>query len=189
MARPRSSSSTAVVTASRNQRSWATRITPASIVSSSSSSHSIVSMSRWLVGSSSRACLAERRARGRARLGSALRRRSSRAAARAPRRRSPGWAPRGRSLPPVVAAGVLEPSLRAGVAGERAVVVGAGGHQLFELAQLGSSAARSAVPPEHVVAQRHLDWCAGGRWSCSAMRMPRRRKLAAVEGELACERP
>src|SRR6202035_2892006 len=39
--RPRSSSSTAVVTASRNQRSWATTITPASIVRSSSSSHSI----------------------------------------------------------------------------------------------------------------------------------------------------
>ena len=51
--RPRSSSSTAVVTASRNQRSCATRITAASIVRSICSSHSSDSMSRWFVGSSS----------------------------------------------------------------------------------------------------------------------------------------
>ena len=50
---PLSSSSTAVVTASRNQRSCATRITAASIVRSISSSHSSDSMSRWFVGSSS----------------------------------------------------------------------------------------------------------------------------------------
>ena len=51
--RPLSSSSTAVVTASRNQRSCATRMTAASIVFSIASSHSSDSMSRWFVGSSS----------------------------------------------------------------------------------------------------------------------------------------
>ena len=51
---PPSSSSTEVATDSRNQRSCATRMTAASIVASSCSSHSIEAMSRWLVGSSSR---------------------------------------------------------------------------------------------------------------------------------------
>ena len=51
--RPASSSSTAVVTASRNQRSCATRITAASSSTSGSrSSHSRLATSRWLVGSS-----------------------------------------------------------------------------------------------------------------------------------------
>src|SRR5256885_456225 len=50
--RPASSSSTAVVTASRNQRSCATRMTAASRDSSSCSSHSRFSTSRWFVGSS-----------------------------------------------------------------------------------------------------------------------------------------
>ena len=52
-ARPASSSSTAVPTVSRNQRSWATRTMAASSSSSACSSHSSDSMSRWLVGSSS----------------------------------------------------------------------------------------------------------------------------------------
>ena len=52
-ARPASSSSTAVPTASRNQRSWATSTTAASSVCRCPSSHSSDSMSRWLVGSSS----------------------------------------------------------------------------------------------------------------------------------------
>ena len=51
--RPASSSSTAVVTASRNQRSWATRMTAASSDCSSCSSHSRFATSRWFVGSSS----------------------------------------------------------------------------------------------------------------------------------------
>ena len=50
---PPSSSSTAVATASRNQRSWATRITAASSDVSVSSSHSRLRTSRWFVGSSS----------------------------------------------------------------------------------------------------------------------------------------
>ena len=49
---PASSSSTAVVTASRNHRSWATRITAASSDWSSRSSHSRLATSRWFVGSS-----------------------------------------------------------------------------------------------------------------------------------------
>ena len=52
--RPASSSRTAVVVASRNQRSCATRMTAASIDWSVSSSHSMLLTSRWLVGSSSR---------------------------------------------------------------------------------------------------------------------------------------
>ena len=52
-ARPASSSSTDVPTASRNQRSWATSTTAASSVCRCASSHSSDSMSRWLVGSSS----------------------------------------------------------------------------------------------------------------------------------------
>src|SRR5437764_8827 len=52
--RPPSSSSVAVVTASRNQRSWATRITAASSDASSRSSHSRFATSRWFVGSSRR---------------------------------------------------------------------------------------------------------------------------------------
>ena len=50
--RPASSSSTAVVTASRNQRSCATRMTAASSAASSRSSHSRFATSRWFVGSS-----------------------------------------------------------------------------------------------------------------------------------------
>ena len=51
--RPASSSSTAVPTASRNQRSWATSTIAASSDCSVFSSHSSDSMSRWFVGSSS----------------------------------------------------------------------------------------------------------------------------------------
>ncbi len=51
-ARPASSSSTEVPTASRNQRSCATRTIEASSVCRCVSSHSSDSMSRWLVGSS-----------------------------------------------------------------------------------------------------------------------------------------
>ena len=54
VARPASSSSVAFVTASRNQRSWATITQAASSEASSRSSHSRLATSRWFVGSSSR---------------------------------------------------------------------------------------------------------------------------------------
>ncbi len=85
--RPRSSSSTAVVTASRNQRSWATRITAASIVAGASAR--ATRSSRCRGGSSARrgaAGRAARRARARARRASARRPRTSRAAGRGRRR-------------------------------------------------------------------------------------------------------
>ena len=151
-ARPASSSSTAVPTVSRNQRSWATRTMAASSSSSVCSSHSSDSMSRWLVGSSSSS-----------RSGWA-------ASARASEPRV-SWPPenvvsgavevvvgeaeavddRARALAPAVAAGGLEARLHAGVAVHRRLV--AVGHRVLEAPQLGLELERLAAAAEHVVAQ------------------------------------
>ena len=146
--RPRSSSSTAVVTASRNQRSCATRITAASIVVSSSSSHSIDSMSRWFVGSSSSSrsgCDGER-----------ARERGARQLAAREGRERPVEVVVGEAEPahdaggavaPVVAAGVLEPRLRRGVAAHRPRRRGAPPAIASSSSRSSAStAARSAVP-------------------------------------------
>ena len=109
---PRSSSSTAVVTASRNQRSWATRITAASIVRSSSSSHSIVSMSRWFVGSSrsSRSGWEASARASEARVSSPPENVASGRSRSSSTKPSPRTTD-GRAVAPVVAAGVLEARL------------------------------------------------------------------------------
>ena len=123
-ARPASSSSTEVPTASRNQRSWATRMTAASSPVRYSSSHSSEAMSRWLVGSSSSS-----------RSGSPASARASEARVSSPPEKVDSFRsscssekPRpcsGPSAPvaPVPAAGVLEPALGARVAVEQRAVV------------------------------------------------------------------
>ena len=135
--RPASSSRTPVVTASRNQRSWATRMTAASSDCSSCSSHSRLATSRWFVGSSSSS-----------RSGSPAQRAGERGArqlaAREGRERpvqvlvqeAEAAERAGRALAPVVAARMLEPCLSLGVARERRGAVVAVGHRLLERSEL-----------------------------------------------------
>ena len=95
-------------------------MTPASIVRSSSSSHSIVSMSRWFVGSSrsSRSgCEASARA-SEARVSSPPENVDERPVEVVVGEAEPAD-DRGGAVAPVVAAGVLEPRLRRGVARQR----------------------------------------------------------------------
>ena len=155
--RPASSSRTAVPTASRNQRSCATRTIAASAVVSCSSSHSSDATSRWLVGSSSSS-----------RSGS-----PARVRARAPRVSSPpekvrqrpdqvcvreAESPhhRRRTAAPVIAAGVLEPSLRGRIVVERRLSGRPRRHlllqpsePLLELDQVGAAG-------QHVLAQAQV---------------------------------
>ncbi len=136
--RPASSSSTAVPTASRNQRSWATSTTAASRSTSVCSSHSSDSMSRWFVGSSSSSTSAPV------------------ASARASEARV-SWPPekvssarvqvrlgepeparhRGRAVAPQVAAARLEPRLGARRSGRAAPRPRRRGHRRLELGELG----------------------------------------------------
>ena len=126
--RPASSSSTAVPTASRNQRSWATSTTAASSDCRWLSSHSSEAMSRWLVGSSSSSrsgSPASARASD-ARVSSPpenVRRLRSRASSRKP---SPCRVALTASRQ--LAAGVLQPGLSRGVRVERRGVRRAVGH-------------------------------------------------------------
>ena len=131
------SSSTAVVTASRNQRSCATRITPASSPSSSRSSHSRLWTSRWFVGSSrsSRSGSPASERASDARVSSPPENESSgrsSSASRNPSPRSTDEARSRQSQPPAC-------SRRAGrvaVTAQRRGVVGSVGHRLLEAAQL-----------------------------------------------------
>ena len=171
--RPRSSSSTAVVTASRNQRSCATRMTAASIVFSIPSSHSSDSMSRWFVGSSSSrmsGCDGERaRERGARQLaaGEGLQRPVEVGVGEPEPAHD-----RGGAVAPVVAAGVLEPRLRRRSSGAASSRRGR---------RPPSPARARAAPPRRRPGRR----CPaarsraaggrlsdGGRWSCSAIRVP-----------------
>ena len=90
---------------------------------------------------------------------------------------------------PVVAARVLELRLGRGVAAHRRGVVRAGRHRLLEPAQLrldGGEVGR--CPRGRSRAASCLLW-AGGRWSCSAIRVPfAEREVAALERHLARER-
>ena len=103
----------AVVTASRNQRSCATRTTAASSVVSSRSSHSRLSTSRWFVGSSSSSRsgspASARAERGARQL--AARERVERAVEVVVAEAEPAQRRRG-AVAPGPAAGVLEPRLR-----------------------------------------------------------------------------
>ena len=171
--RPSSSSSTEVATDSRNQRSCATRMTAASIVESSCSSHSIDAMSRWFVGSSSssRSGLAGERARERGArqlaAGEGLE-----AAVEVGVGEAEAAQDGGRVVAPAVAAGVLEPRLRLAVAPQRLGRVVAGGHRLLEPAQLALGLDEVGRARERVLAQREAARRRGGRWSCSATRAP-----------------
>ena len=134
---PPSSSSTAVPTDSRNQRSCATRITAASSVESSCSSHSIEAMSRWFVGSSRRSrsgSPASARA-SEARVSSPPEKVSSAAVEVGVGEAEPAQHGDG-AVAPGVAARMLEPRLRLAVAAERLGCVVAGGHRLLEAPQL-----------------------------------------------------
>ena len=95
-----------------------------------------------------------RRARGRARRASARRPRTCAAAGRGPRPRSRGRAgPRSARSRQRVAARVLEPRLRLGVAVERRLVVVALGHRLLEPPELVLERDEVARAGEHVLAQ------------------------------------
>ena len=170
-ARPPSSSSTEVPTASRNQRSCATSTTAASSVCRCASSHSSDSMSRWLVGSSSSSrsgSPASARASD-ARVSSPPENVSRRAVevlvaeAEAVQRRVD-------ALAPVVAAGVLEPRLRGRVGLERAPAR-CRPRPSRARARRGAPRAR-AGPCSRRARSRAGDRSRsrGGRWSCRATR-------------------
>ena len=187
-ARPASSSSTAVPTASRNQRSWATRMTAASRASSVSSSHSSDSMSRWFVGSSSSSrsgCGGERAGERGARelaAGEGLQR------AVEVRVGEPEAVDDGpRALAPAVAAGGLEARVDVAVAVERRLV--ARGHRVSRRPSSASSSSGSRQP-ERTYSRSEMSRSRGGRWSCRAMRTPLdEHELAAVDRRLAGEHP
>src|SRR3954470_1543696 len=156
-ARPASSSSTAVPTVSRNQRSWATSTTAASSPSSVSSSHSSDSMSRWFVGSSS-SSRSGRAARGRGGEGGGEG--AARELPAGERRERPvevavdeaeAVDDRARALAPAVAAGGLEARVDVGVALQRGLVARA--HRGLEAPELGLELERLAAARQHVVAQ------------------------------------
>ena len=146
------------------------------------SSHSRFSTSRWFVGSSRRS-----------RSGSPASARASEARVSSPpekvasgRSRSASAKPRPRSdrggaVAPVVAAGVLEPRLRLGVAAQRRRVVVAGGHRLLERAQLLLESRRGRRAPESTYSRERQ--AAVERRPLVVQRDPRallERELAAV---------
>ena len=151
-ARPASSSSTEVPTASRNQRSWATSTTAASRLCRCALEpfqRLDVEVVGGLVEQQEVGVAGQRAGeRGAGQLTAAERREAAVevlvAEAEAVQRRVD-------ALAPVVAAGVLEPRLRAGVGVERRAVGGAVGHRVLELGEarleveqvLGSPTARS----------------------------------------------
>ena len=177
--RPASSSRTAVVVASRNQRSCATRMTAASIDWSVSSSHSMLLTSRWFVGSSRRR-----------RSGSPPRARASEARVKLAagegvqlavevlvREAEPAQGCVD-ALPPGVAAGVLEPGLSLGVPAERRRIVLSTGHRGFEPRELLLGRDQVSRAGERVLAQRQP---ALERRALVVQRDPR----PLLEGELA----
>ena len=169
---PPSSSSTAVATASRNQRSWATRMTAASSDVSLSSSHSRLRTSRWFVGSSSsRRSGSPASARpSEARVSSPPENVSSwrsKSSSRKPRPRSPDAARSRQSQPPACSS--------------RALCLGVAPQRRWSWCRRPSPPrARAARPRARSGPQRRTArtraasgrCCSGGRWSCSAMRVP-----------------
>ncbi len=172
--RPRSISSTAVATASRNQRSWATRITAASIEVSFSSSHSRlahVEVVRRLV-EQQQVGIAGQRA-GERRAGQLSSGERVRAGGRGRRPRS-----RDRAGP--------RPPARASPSRRRArAAPGASAYRASVVASCApppspASSARSSSSSEiEIRCARQATYSrsvrsrsSGGRWSCSAMRVP-----------------
>ena len=143
-------------TASRNQRSCATRTTAASRSTSVCSSHSSDSMSRWLVGSSSSstsAPVASARASD-ARVSCPPEKRVERAVEVGLGEPEPvGHG--GGAVAPQVSAARLKARLGAGVAGQQRLVRLAGAHLPLELCELGLDRELLRASGEQVVAQRH----------------------------------
>src|SRR3954471_19215065 len=190
-ARPASSSSTAVPTVSRNQRSCATSTTAASSPTSVSSSHSSDSMSRWFVGSSSSsrsgwAAGAGGRAGGRA-AGELPARERLRRPVEVGVGEAEAMDDRPRALAPSVAAGRLEAGVDVGIALQRRLV--APGHRGLEAPELGLELERLAAAREHVLAQRQV---ALARRALVVQRDPHalaEDQLAAVDRRLPREHP
>ena len=184
------SSSTAVVTASRNQRSWATRITAASSEVSSRSSHSRLSTSRWFVGSSSSSRSGSdgegARERGAGQL--AARERVERPV-EVGVDESEAADDRRRAVAPGPAAGVLEPRLRLAVASQRRVGVVAAGHGLLQSPQLVLDRDEVCRAGERVLPQREP---LAARRALVVQRdacVLRKRELTALERGLADRAP
>ena len=188
--RPASNSRTAVPTASRNQRSCATKTIAASSETSVCSSHSSDSMSRWLVGSSSSSTSAEvASARAsEARVSWPPEKLSS------PRSRSSSPNPeparhRGGAVAPQVAAARLQTSLRAAVAGEQRLVARPIGHAPLQLGQLGLDRELLDAARKHVLAQRAATLARGALVVQHDPRALRQTQLAAVDRLLPREHP
>ena len=148
-AAPASSSSTAVPTVSRNQRSWATSTIAASRPTSVCSNHSRDSMSRWLVGSSSSstsAPVASARASD-ARVSWPPEKVSRRAVEVGVDEAQP-VDHRGGTVAPAVAAARLQPRLRAAVAAQRGLVAATAGHRAARARLSSASMASSSAQPD-----------------------------------------
>ena len=165
------SSSTAVVTASRNHRSCATRITAASSEVSSRSSHSRLSTSRWFVGSSrsSRSGSADSARASDARVSSPPEKQSSGGRDRRPgtrgraapmrRDRATPSRPRARASPAPRCSGAASP-----VRGRRST-------SPARAVRSSSSIATRSPAPEREYSRSVRPWPRGGRWSWSATRV------------------
>ena len=188
--RPASSSSTEVPTASRNQRSWATRITAASRSTRYRSSHSSEAMSRWLVGSSSSS-----------RSGSPASARASEARVSSPPEKVESWRSQlllgeaepvqrlERSPAPIPAARMLEPLLRPRIAAQRRGVIRMLGHRRLQPLQLLFERHQLRATAQYVVPQRQL---ALPRRTLVVQRDPRpflEHQLAAVDRRLPGDHP
>ena len=165
------SSSTAVVTASRNQRSWATRITAASSDVSSRSSHSRLSTSRWFVGSSSssRSGSEERARASEARVSSPPENVSSgrsRSASANPRPRTIDAARSRHAQPPACSSRPCASLYRRSVASAWSPPAIASSSR-----RSSSSIATRSPAPESEYSRSESPWPRGGRWSCSATRV------------------
>ena len=182
VARPASSSRVAFVTASRNQRSCATRMTAASTTRARARA---IRCSRRRGGSSARRGAggrARRRARGPATRGSTRLPRRCAGCGRGRPRRSRGRAaprsrarasrsrPRARAAPGARehAASVASPCVAGAIASSRRR---SSPSARDEVGERRRGRIRASVRPRS----------SGGRWSCSATRFPSRTQLAAVE--------
>src|ERR1700722_9009866 len=187
--RPASSSSTAVPTASRNQRSCATSTTAASRPTSVCSSHSSDSMSRWLVGSSSSstsAVAASAREGGARELPAGE---GVQGAIEVRRREAEAARHHGRAVAPEVAAERLQPRLRAGVALEQRLVHLALGHAPLQIGELALDIQLLRAAREHVVAQRDAALAWGALVVQRDAHALAEAELAAVDRLLAREHP
>ena len=184
--RPPSSSSTAVPTASRNQRSCATSTIAASAAVSCSSSHSSDATSRWLVGSSSSS-----------RSGSPASVRASDPRVSSPPEKvlqrpveivvgEPEAADhRHRPAAPVIAAGVLQPRLGGRVLVEGRLVGASRRHRLLEPRELVLERDEVGAAGEHVLAEasgpgRAAGAGRGGRHGRPSRATARRRRSASL---------